>query len=110
MKQKLNELSPAFVRYSESRRNIAGSGAVRNAGVAELKPSIKTMPAYDPDAEVAGLTLTIPSRVSSMERTKKVTDWAAISLSAREGLEKALLSLERCAKELLSVAKEDADG
>lgn len=110
MKQKLNELSPAFVRYSESRRNIAGSGAVRNAGVAELKPSIKTMPAYDPDAEVAGLTLTIPSWVSSMERTKKVTDWAAISLSAREGLEKALLSLERCAKELLSVAKEDADG
>lgn len=44
------------------------------------QPAIKTMPAYDPDAEVAGLTLTIPSWMSSIDRTKSMAHLEATHL------------------------------
>lgn len=47
---------------------------------------IKEMPAYDPDAEVASLALTIPSWVDSMQRTEKVSDYDKISDRSRKQL------------------------
>lgn len=35
-----------------------------------VKPEIKNLPAYDPDADLKSLTLTIPSWISSINRTK----------------------------------------
>ena len=57
--------------------------------------TIKTMPAYDPDTEVAGLTLTIPSWMSSIDRTKSMAHLEAISPAARQNLLAALTELRR---------------
>ena len=66
--QELRELSRrygknplAFARYSESRRSLSADLLDKPVPPVTEQPTIKSMPAYDPDAEVAGLTLTIPS-------------------------------------------------
>lgn len=66
------------------------------------QPAIKTMPAYDPDAEVAGLTLTIPSWMSSIDRTKSMAHLEAISPAARQNLLAALTELEGKIQEMLN--------
>ena len=60
------------------------------------------MPAYDPDAEVAGLTLTIPSWMSSIDRTKSMAHLETISTAARQNLRVALTELEGKIQEMLS--------
>lgn len=64
------------------------------------------MPAYDPDAEVAGLTLTIPSWMSSIDRTKTMARLETISPAARENLREALLSLNTKVQDMLSAIEE----
>ena len=59
------------------------------------EPMIRKMPAYDPDAEISSLALTIPSWISSMERANKHTDYSKTSPSARIKLVKQLAILER---------------
>lgn len=54
------------------------------------KISVKDMPAFDPDAYVSSLTLTIPSWISNMRRTATNSDLNIISLKARSDLIKAL--------------------
>ena len=58
-------------------------------------PKIRLMPAYDPDAEISSMALTIPSWVSSMERAHKRTDYSKTSVTARINLVKQLAILER---------------
>lgn len=55
---------------------------------------IKQMPEYDPDAEVSSLLLTIPSWISSIERTQNMADLQRISYEARMSVEKKLNELE----------------
>lgn len=64
------------------------------------------MPDYDPDAEVTGLTLTIPSWATSRSRTRSNTDLSSISLKARMNLEHALFNLQATIEELLQAIKE----
>ena len=59
------------------------------------------MPVYDPDAEVAGLTLTIPSWMSSIDRTKTTAHLEAISPTAKQNLMTALTELEGKIREML---------
>lgn len=72
----------------------------------QVKPEIKNMPDYDPDAEVTGLTLTIPSWATSLSRTRRNTDLSSISLKARMNLEHALFNLQATIEELLQAIKE----
>lgn len=58
-------------------------------------PKIRLMPAYDPDAEISSMALTIPSWVSSMERAHNRTDYSKTSVAARINLVKQLAILER---------------
>ena len=67
---------------------------------------VKQMPSYDPDAEVSGLTLTIPSWVSSIQRTYAAAEFSAISPHALERLTAQLLCLTRSAEQLMSAIKE----
>lgn len=55
--------------------------------------SIKTMPAYDPDAEIASLALTIPSWQSSIDRVKNAVNIQETSSEARCRLIDALIEL-----------------
>lgn len=56
-------------------------------------PIIKTMPVYDADSALSSLILTIPSWISSIERTENHADFAQISIEAKEKLLIQLLAL-----------------
>ena len=99
--RKIGQNPYAFARYSESRRNLYSDSAVKPTAPAPEQPAIKTMPAYDPDAEVAGLTLTIPSWMSSIDRTKTTARLEAISPAAKQNLLTALTELEVKIQEML---------
>lgn len=51
-------------------------------GADNMCPGIKDMPTYDPDGEVCSLALTIPSWISSIDRTQSVSDFEKVSESA----------------------------
>lgn len=67
-----------------------------------LAPSVKDMPVFDPDAEVTGLTLTIPSWSGSIDRIVNRTDLNIVSAGAKERLASALLSLQKKICEMLT--------
>ena len=58
-----------------------------------MQPSVKDMPAFDPDSEVASLSLTIPTWNTSIDRVFTNTDLHAISDKARTQLKAELLTL-----------------
>ena len=95
--------SSTFVPYSIARSQL---GQVIPGGPGQLQTAIKNMPDFDPDAEITGLTLTIPSWVSSISRTRSHTDLGNISSEARLNLEQALSNLQATIEELLSAIKE----
>ena len=66
------------------------------------------MPSYDPDAEVASLTLTIPSWISSIDRAQSNADLKLVSKTARMRLEEALRQLANKAFEMLEAVREDS--
>ena len=68
-------------------------------------PSVKDMPVFDPDAEITGLTLTIPSWASSIDRTRTKTDLSIVSDHARNKLAEALADLQFRISNMLSVMK-----
>ena len=71
------------------------------------RPSIKDMPAFDPDAEAIGLTLTIPSWSSSIDRIID-SDLKTVSAPARQKLHQALLELQESIEVMISAIKEEA--
>ena len=102
LSKKIGKNPYAFARYSESRRCLYSDASAKPGTAAAEQPAIKTMPAYDPDAEVAGLTLTIPSWMSSIDRTKSMAQLEAISPAARQNLLAALTELEGKIQEMLN--------
>ena len=97
-----------FVSYKESRKDFMSkeSPGKENGRYQEELPAIKTTPAYDPDAEITGLTLTVPSWVSSIERARQNSNLAHVSQKAKRNLEAALQSLQDKISEMLSDIKE----
>ena len=59
-----------------------------------LSIGIKEMPAFNPDMELQGLTLTIPTWITVMERAKKRSNLTLVTASAKENLRAALAKLE----------------
>ncbi len=96
----------AFVPYNETR---AGIKQVGRKPATLSGPSIKDMPADDPDAEVTGLALTIPSWSSSIERVKSKADISAVSAKALVHLESALNNLQKNVSDMLDSIKEAND-
>ena len=68
--------------------------------------TIKDMPEYDPDAEIASLALTIPSWVNTMNRVKKSADITATTSGGRERLTHALKLLNDTTVMMLMSIKE----
>lgn len=100
--RRMNRSHKAYFKYSSSRKAI-GSAAAEEQPVT---PSIKNMPEFDPDAEVTELTLTIPSWVSSINRTQSHANLNIVSDTARNKLIKVLCSLIEKAEDLLASIKE----
>ena len=96
-----------FIQYKRTR-NAMHTGRREAIPVAGPQgPSVKDMPAFDPDAEISSLTLTIPSWSSSIERTRNNADLSIVSPKARNNLILALGRLQNTVDEMLSAIKED---
>jgi hypothetical protein len=65
-----------------------------NPGQITLHTSVKTKPTFDPDAEINGLTMTIPAWMNSITRVKESTALDQVSVGAREKLVNALKELQ----------------
>ena len=98
----------ALVRDRYARRNSRYDPSAKTAAAVVEQPAMKTMTAYYPDAEVTGLTLTIPSWMSSIDRTKSMAHLEAISPAARQSLWAALTELEVKIQEMLSAIEGDS--
>lgn len=102
--------APAFTPYHVTRKEISDTvkSSANNpiVSVSGEVHSIKDMPAYDPDSEITGLTLTIPSWGSSIKRVMKVSDMEAVSTDARRDLVSALCQLESVIDDMLIAIKE----
>lgn len=72
--------------------------------------SIKDMPAYDPDAEIVSLSLTIPSWRSSIFRVRDVSNIRKTTGEARLRLKNELIRLKSATDKLLYILREDFDG
>lgn len=104
--RKIEVTQQPFVKYNTTRQEVQRStgqfGRVLNTG-----PSVKDMPAFDPDAEITGLTLTIPSWASSIDRTRSKADLSIVSDRARDRLAEALTELQGKVSDMLTALKEE---
>lgn len=105
VERRIKKMQQPFIQYNQSRNAISEVSEGSREAVAVT--SIKDMPAFDPDADINGLALTIPSWSSSIDRVLKQTDLSIISSHAREGLARQLLSLTDHVSDLLGAIKED---
>ena len=102
---RLGRAETFYVPYSETRTKIYDSPP--SEPPPQKSVSIKDMPKYDPDAELTGLTLTIPSWVSSMQRVKDTTDFTTSTPEAKEKLSHRLEELRDMTMEVLSMCRSD---
>ncbi len=102
--QKLSDAQNRYVRYKESRKILTEEPPVTVPEPAI--PAIKQMPRYDPDADTTGLTLTIPSWISSIERVKNKINLEDVSDNAKENLKKSLYELQTSIDGMLTDIKE----
>lgn len=80
----------------------------RTAAVPALPAaSVKDMPCYDPDAEIASLSLTIPAWVSSMRRVNRSVDFGAVSAGAKKAARRELIRLKCEAEAVLHAIKKE---
>lgn len=68
--------------------------------------TIKDMPAYDADADVVGLALTVPTWTGSIQRVWKKTDFEVVSQNAKKNLATALKELNETAIEVIQTLRE----
>ena len=67
--------------------------AGRGIGIS-LTTGIKEMPAFDPDMEIRGVTLTIPTWIASIARAEQKTDMSLATDYAKKQLAEGLLRLK----------------
>jgi len=99
----LNRSKNPYFQYNQSRTVLSNNIPSESLP----PPKIKEMPAFDPDAEVTELTLTIPTWCSSIKRTQNNANLSIISQKAREKLTAVLLALNETVSEMLSLVKEE---
>ena len=105
MNKRLEHTQQPYARYQTTRQEIQSMPAHRKRDPGK-KPSVKDMPAYDPDAEVVGLTLTIPSWSSSIDRIAH-SNLDIVSDAARLQLHRALLELQEIINTMISAITEE---
>ena len=101
---RLERSQQPFTRYQTTRQEMQALPPVQ-VEERENPKTIKDMPKYDPDAEVIGLTLTIPSWSSSIDRIVH-SDLVHISNEAKDNLHQALLKLQNSIDDMISAIEE----
>lgn len=103
---KSGQITYADIRHELQWKN-SRKGAIKQPVIPQQDLPIKQIPKFDPDAEISSLSLTIPSWISSIERTQKNTLFGQTTLAARQALYIQLENLRRTASNLLFVLKEE---
>lgn len=80
---------------------------VERSEAADEKLAIRQIPAYDPDAQISSLALTIPSWASSIKRVTEATDFSKISNAARNRLMRNLSHLSATIETIKSAVEEE---
>lgn len=109
LSEKIEKSPRSYIRYSESKNDIAGEKSSKVTASHANKPAIKTMPTFDPDAEIVGLSLTIPSWIGSIDRTQATANLTMVSPTAKHQLELALDRLHKKTTSMLDAIKGDCD-
>ena len=108
MAEYLLQEQPDFKSFSGSRKILSKANNEKNDDAVPAKaPSIKDMPQYDPDSEVASLALTIPSWISSMKRVSNASDMSKVSDNAKARLRNELDRLGNAIFDMFDVLKEE---
>ena len=108
LNKRLEHTQQPFAKYQTTRKEIQGLQQMSKREPGK-QVSVKDMPEYDPDAEVVGLTLTVPSWSSSIDRIVH-SDLNNVSESARVKIRQALLELMDTINALITALKEAKDG
>lgn len=100
------------IGYSEMRHELQWKriSAATNPSPKPEPPhefQIKKLPEYDPNAEIASLSLTIPSWNGTIQRVKNSTDFTKISKEARQNLLRQLYNLYEAVSPLVEMLRED---
>lgn len=104
--RQLRDNSSSYVRYSDARKGMEETGLTPSVLQMRDIGAVKEMPSFDPDSEISSLTLTIPTWVSSIERTKKATNMQFTTKAARKQLEQMLLQLRSAIDEIVTDIRE----
>lgn len=83
-----------LVPYSVSRQLVPDLEIISTPLSEAQSVTIKDMPAYDPDADIHSLALTIPSWVSSMKRTLSAAQFEEVSAAAKDRLRQEISGLQ----------------
>lgn len=105
--REMEECPRTHGRYRQSKHMVAGEIAPKPIETAANRPAIKNMPSFDPDAEIVGLSLTIPSWIGSIERTYMRADLTVASDNSKHQLQLSLENLCATALKMLTVVKGD---
>lgn len=89
-----------------SRENMSGEKVFFAKKEIVKGTTIKDMPAFDPDAEINSLALTIPSWISSINRTRSIAKFSLLTQKGRNQLERELHQLQEAAQVMLHALKE----
>ena len=109
--RRLERTGPEFARYQTTRKEINQTQKSKDIKRADGPvTSIKDMPKYDPDAEVTGLSLTIPSWSGSIHRIEQIMDFNSVSPEARAKLLDVLMDLQNSAMHMLIMLRRYQDG
>jgi len=102
------ELAEDDVAYSDTRNIVPKRKKVKKQDCLSLPEiTVKNMPTYDPDAEILSLVFTIPSLISSIDRTRSAANFNEISGDARRRLENELSKLRAAVNAMFSAVKEE---
>ena len=105
VEQNIQKVQEPFMQYNKIRDVI--SSTMESFREEEPVASIKDMPAFDPDADINVLSLTIPSWTSSIKRVYTKSDLSIVSKSARKKLIAELNTLCQQIEDFLAVIEED---
>lgn len=114
LNQHLSNDGIEHIGYSDMRHELQWKriSAATNPPPKKEKPpehdfQIKKLPQYDPDAEIASLTLTIPSWIGTIQRVKENTDFSQITREARNKLLRQLHNMYEAVAPLIDQIRED---
>ena len=103
----LSEVKRPVIAYDPANHEVTAKETRKSKEAIFSGPTIKDMPEYDPDADVAGLTLTIPSWVKVISHTKERIKIEEISDSAKGKVKTVLKELLEAASGLLQCFEEE---